>query len=53
MPGWAEDISGAARFEDLPASCRAYVLRVEQLIGLPVRWIGVGAGRQHIIERNN
>jgi adenylosuccinate synthase len=52
MPGWKEDIAGAARFEELPAACQAYVLRVEALLGLPVRWIGVGPGRNHIIVRN-
>jgi len=51
MPGWTEDISKAQRFEDLPVNCRAYVLRLEQLIGVPVRWVGVGASRTSMIDR--
>ena len=51
MPGWTEDISKVKRFEDLPANCQAYVLRLEELIGVPIRWIGVGPGRQDLIER--
>ena len=51
MPGWKEDISNAKTFEDLPANCQAYVTRLEQLLGMPIRWIGVGAGRTHIIDR--
>lgn len=51
MPGWSEDISGAKTFAELPPNCRAYVLRLEALLGMPIRWIGVGAGRTHIIDR--
>jgi adenylosuccinate synthase len=51
MPGWTEDISKARTFEELPPNCRAYVLRLEELIGVPIRWIGVGAGRDALIEK--
>jgi len=51
MPGWTEDISKVKSFDDLPANCKAYVLRLEELIGVPIRWIGVGAGREDLIER--
>lgn len=51
LPGWTEDISKVKTFEELPENCRAYVLRLEQLIGVPIRWIGVGANRLDIIER--
>ena len=52
MPGWKEDISSIRRFEDLPIEARNYVLRVEELIGCPIKWIGVGPGRQDQIERD-
>ncbi|GAA1878569.1 adenylosuccinate synthase [Lapillicoccus jejuensis] len=51
LPGWWEDISGCRRFEDLPANAQAYVLRVEELVGARVSAIGVGPGRDAIIER--
>jgi adenylosuccinate synthase len=51
MPGWSEDISKCRTFEDLPVNARNYVLRVEELTGLHVRWVGVGAGREDIIDR--
>ena len=51
MPGWSEDISKAKKFEDLPPSCQKYVLRLEELIGVPIRWIGVGPGRSEMIDR--
>ena len=35
LPGWTEDISKVRRFEDLPAACRTYILRIEE-VGLCV-----------------
>lgn len=51
LPGWTEDISKCKRFSDLPVNCQAYVLRLEKLLGRRIRWIGVGAGREAIIDR--
>jgi adenylosuccinate synthase len=53
LPGWPEDISGCRSFDDLPANARAYILRVEELIGARVSAIGVGPGRDEIIERHS
>jgi adenylosuccinate synthase len=52
LPGWWEDISQCRSFEELPANAQAYVLRVEELIGARVSAIGVGPGRDEIIERH-
>lgn len=41
MKGWTEDVSTVKRFEDLPANCQAYVLRLEELIGVPIRYAAV------------
>ena len=49
LPGWQADISGARRFEDLPAHARAYVRRLEALLGAPVTMIGVGPAREQLI----
>ena len=53
LPGWSEDITGCRTFEELPANARAYILRVEELIGARVSTIGVGPGRDEIIERHS
>ena len=53
LPGWAEDITTCRTFEELPANARAYILRVEELIGARVSTIGVGPGREEIIERHS
>jgi len=52
LDGWWEDITGCRTFEELPAAARAYVLRVEELIGARVSAIGVGPGRHEIIQRH-
>ncbi len=52
LEGWWEDISACRTFEELPANAQAYVLRVEELIGARVSAIGVGPGRDEIIQRH-
>jgi adenylosuccinate synthase len=52
LDGWSEDITQCRTFEELPANAQAYVLRVEELIGARVSAIGVGPGREEIIERH-
>ncbi|MBM3496795.1 MAG: adenylosuccinate synthase [Armatimonadetes bacterium] len=49
MPGWPEDITDAKRYEDLPETCRAYVARVEELVGVPVWSVSVGPAREQMI----
>lgn len=51
MPGWSEDISLCRNFDELPENCQKYLLRVQELIGIPIRWIGVGPNRADVIDR--
>ena len=51
LPGWNSDISQARRLDQLPAAARRYVDRLEEWIGVPVRWLSVGPQRDAIIER--
>lgn len=51
LPGWTEDISQVRTFEELPLNCQRYILRVQELIGVPIRWIGVGPNRLDVIDR--
>jgi adenylosuccinate synthase len=53
LPGWFEDITSCRTFEELPANAQAYILRVEELIGSRISAIGVGPGRDEIIERHS
>lgn len=51
MPGWSEDISNVKTFDELPVNAQRYVLRVQELLGVPIRWIGVGPNRLDMIDR--
>ena len=49
MPGWTEDITGVRKFEDLPENAQRYIERIEEIAGVRVSVIGVGAGREAAI----
>ncbi|GMI10134.1 hypothetical protein TrRE_jg1042 [Triparma retinervis] len=51
LPGWTEDISTCTKFAELPPNAQKYVLRVQELIGVPIRWIGVGPNRLDVVDR--
>lgn len=51
LPGWTEDLSDCRRFADLPRTAQQFVLRVEDLAGVPIRYISVGPDRQMTIVR--
>ena len=51
IPGWTQDISKCQTFSELPPNAQAYVLRIEHLLGVKVRWIGTGGDRIDMIER--
>ncbi len=53
MDGWKEDISGARDISDLPSAARGYLKRVEELTGVPVAIVSVGAGRDETIIINH
>lgn len=51
MEAWDEDITGCRTFESLPKAAQQYVLRVEELMGVPVKMISVGPERAQMILR--
>jgi adenylosuccinate synthase len=50
LPGWRRSTEGARRMADLPAEARAYVDRIQDLAGAPIRYVRVGTRRDQIIE---
>lgn len=50
MPTFYSDISSAEEFEDLSPNARDFVERVEELIDVPIDFIGVGPNRHQLIE---
>lgn len=51
MPGWDEDITKAASYEDLPEAARNYIARIEELSGVKVGIVSVGPDRAQTIVR--
>lgn len=51
MPGWKKSTRGITSFTALPKEAQNYVRRIEQLVGVPVAWIGTGSGRLDMIPR--
>jgi adenylosuccinate synthase len=49
LPGWSERLTDLRSLDVLPTTARRYVERIEQLIGVPVKMISVGAGREETI----
>uniref|UniRef100_A0A7N6C390 Adenylosuccinate synthetase n=1 Tax=Anabas testudineus TaxID=64144 RepID=A0A7N6C390_ANATE len=50
LPGWNSDTSAARTFEELPENARKYVSFIEEHVGVPVKWIGVGKSRESMIQ---
>jgi adenylosuccinate synthase len=50
FPGWTEDISGARSFDELPANAQSYVRELEAMSGSRISAIGVGPGREEIVQ---
>ena len=50
MPGWQESTAEIRRLEDLPSRARAYLDRIAELTGRPIRYISVGTRRSQIID---
>jgi len=51
LPGWSEDLTEVKSFEDLPANAQNYVRRIEEHIGKPITFVGVGPKRSQTIFR--
>jgi adenylosuccinate synthase len=49
VPGWSESTLGAKTLEELPANARAYIRRVEELVGAPIDIISTGPDRNETI----
>jgi adenylosuccinate synthase len=49
MPGWKESTVGAKSLAALPANARAYIKRIEELVGVPVDMVSTGPDREETI----
>jgi len=47
--GWLSSTESCRSFDSLPENAQKYVNGVSELLGVPIKWIGVGPGRDAII----
>ena len=50
LPGWSEYLWECRTWESLPPAARSFILRIEELSGVPVRLTSVGPERDQIVE---
>ncbi len=53
MPGWEGSTVGVTDYADLPEAARAYLARIEELVGVPLDIISTGPDRAQTIIRRN
>ncbi|AOY75350.1 adenylosuccinate synthase [Clostridium formicaceticum] len=51
LDGWEEDITKVEKYEDLPKNAKAYIAKIEEYVGLPVKMVSVGPKRNQTIVR--
>jgi len=51
--GWNEDISDVKSFDELPDNAKKYLRRIEELVGVKIKLIGVGKDRENTIIVND
>ncbi|MDB5854834.1 MAG: purA1 [Herminiimonas sp.] len=49
MPGWKESTVGAKSMDALPSNARAYIDRIEKLVGVPIDMVSTGPDREETI----
>jgi adenylosuccinate synthase len=49
FPGWTETTFGVTSWDALPANARAYVKRIEEVVGVPIGMVSTGPDREHTI----
>ncbi len=52
LPGWDTDLTGIRSWNDLPFEAKGYVRRIEEISGVPVRFVSVGPEREQVVEKN-
>lgn len=48
LPGWQTDTTQIKRIKDLPSNAKKYIDLIEKVVGVPVKYVGVGPSRENI-----
>ena len=47
-PGWQAPTTHCRSWDELPAAAQAYLRRIQDLAGVPIRWVSVSPERDKI-----
>ncbi len=50
LPGWQQDLSGITHRAQLPKAARDYVDFLASHVGVPIRLVGLGPGREQVVS---
>jgi adenylosuccinate synthase len=50
LPGWQEPLGSARAWSELPGAAQAYIRRLSEVCGVPVRSVSVGPERDQVVE---
>lgn len=53
LPGWEKCTEEIREFNDLPENAKRYIWKIENCLEIPVKWVGVGKGRESIVNVND
>jgi len=48
--GWEQDIRNVRTWENLPLEARSYILRIEEISGVPINQVSVGPERSQVVK---
>lgn len=52
MPGWNEEINNVKKFENLPYNAQKYLIKLKNIVGIPISLFSVGPSREQTILIN-
>ena len=50
MPGWQSETGECRALDELPVQAQAYVARLQEVAGAPIRYVSVGASRRQTVR---
>lgn len=53
MPGWGENTFGVQSWDELPDNAKAYIKKIEEIVGVPVDIVSTGPDRVETITRRD
>ena len=51
LPGWKSNTVGVKKYSDLPENARKYIEYIEKFVGVKIKYVGTGPGRESMIVR--